>query len=391
MFIQCSRGNACSRAVKEWNIELRVAALTFEEFLDARTEWDFALQRSLDKNIFLTWEWLSSWWRHYGDKRRFILVAVSGNEKILAAAPLMSSKYKLYGLKLGKMEFSGTPAADYHTFLLTEKRTEHVKLIMEYANYVAADWDCIEFKEVPEDSETVKILRAFSKESFKFEERIINLCPYILLPGKFEDYFQGLGSNWRRNMRRWGKKLKKDYKVDFNIHNDLDTLDGAMKTFFNLHQKRWQSQKHSGAFADPKFRDFHHDVAKSFAEKGWLSLCFLTLNGEPVSAVYAFKYANKIFNYLTGFDPQYSEYRVGHLIFMYFIKHSIENGLREFDFMRGGESYKLQWKALTRRNLEVRAVRKRIVPMVYDWITKNDKLTPLVYKLGERLSLGKIS
>jgi len=368
---------------------LKVAALTFEEFLDARTEWNCALQQSLDNHIFLTWEWLSCWWKHYGNKRNFILITIKDDKKILAAAPLMNSEYNLYGIKLRKIEFIGTPESDYHSFLLTAKKPEYTRTMINYVTCIAPDWDCFEFEEVPIDSETARVLRTVSKEPFKFEEEINTLCPYIILPSKFEDYFEGLGSNWRRNMRRWGKKLTKDYKVDFNIHNDLDTLDGAMKTFFNLHQKRWQSQGHRGAFADPKFRNFHLDVAKSFAEKEWLSLCFLTLNGEPVSAVYAFKYANKMFNYLTGFDPNHSEYRVGHLIFLNFIKNSIENGLREFDFMRGGESYKSNWNALVRKNLKVRAIRRRIIPVIYDWVTKNDRFSPLVYKSPRALALAR--
>lgn len=301
----------------------------------------------------------------------------------------MNTEYNLFGMNLRKIEFIGTPASDYQSFLLTAKKPEYARIMIKYVTSIAPNWDCFEFKEVPTDSETAGVLRTISKEPFTLEEEISTLCPSIILPSKFEDYFRGLGSNWRRNMRRWGKKLKKDYKVDFNIHNDSDTLDRAMKTFFNLHQKRWQSRGQRGAFTDPKFRNFHLDVAKSFAEKGLLSLCFLTLNGEPVSAVYAFEYANKMFCYLAGFDPYYSEYRVGHLIFLNFIKNSIENGLREFDFMRGGESYKSHWNTMARKNLKIKAIRKRIVPMIYDWITKNNKFSSLVYKSTHARALAR--
>ncbi len=368
---------------------MKVAELTFEQFLNYKTEWCEALQRSCDNHIFLTWEWLSTWWKHFGDERIFTLITVWDEGKLIAAAPLMSSSYKLAGLRLRKIEFVGTPAADYQTFLLTDNKVECAKLIVGYVNSKASRWDCIEFEDVPEESETMKILNTCSTRKLKFEERNLNICPYIILPAKFEDYFQGLGSNWRRNMRRWEKRLKNDYKVNFYIHEDLDSLDRAMKKFFYLHQKKWQSEKRVGAFADRKFRDFHMSVARSFAEKGWLNLCFLTLNDEPVSAIYAFKYKNKIFNYLTGFDPKYSEYRVGHLLFLYSIKNSIENGLKEFDFMRGGESYKQQWNTLIRNNLEVRAIKKRILPVVYDFLTKRDVLTPLTTTLGKHLSIAK--
>ena len=85
-------------------------------------------------NIFLTWEWLSTWWKHFGNERIFRLITVRDDEKLIAAAPLMSSKYKLAGLKLTKMEFVGTPAADYQTFLLTEKKAECASLMLDYAS-----------------------------------------------------------------------------------------------------------------------------------------------------------------------------------------------------------------------------------------------------------------
>ena len=316
------------------------------------------------------------------------MITVRDGEKILAAAPLMSSRYKLYGLELRKMEFIATPASDYHGFLITEKKPAHVKMMLEYAARTAAEWDCIELQEIPDDSETARILRAISKQPFKFGERIVNRCPYIFLPHKFEDYLQQLGYGFRKNLRRYERKLKRDYKVDFRICNATETINNAMRSFFDLHQKRWQSQKQPGAFLDRRFRDFHLEVARSFAERGWLALNFLMLNDEPVAAGYDFMYAKKLFYYLSGFDPEYSKYNIGHLRHMFLIKHCIENGVEEYDFMRGDEPYKLKWNTSMRENLEVRAIKRRIIPMAYDWITKNDRFSPLVYELGKRLSLN---
>jgi len=309
----------------------------------------------------------------------------------------MNTQYNLFGMKLRKIEFIGTPASDYHTFLLTARDPEYTRTIINYVNRLAPDWDCFEFEEVPTDSETAGVLRTLPKKSFNFEEEISALCPYIILPSRFEDYFEGLGSNWRRNMRRWGKKLNQDFKVEFKICDSVETIEDTLKAFFSLHQKRWRSKGQPGAFTDKAFCDFHHDVAKYFAEKGWLTLCFLTLDDEPVSTVYAFKYAQKMFNYLSGFDPQYSEYRVGHLVFLYLIKHSMNNGIKEFDFMRGDESYKRLWNPMMRKNLKLGAIRKTFVPIVYSWIMhararaimKNDRFSSLMRKIGRPIA-GKV-
>lgn len=370
---------------------MKAVELTFDEFLNSENEWANALQRSGDNHIFLTWEWLSTWWKYFGDQRTLRLITVKEDEKLIAAAPLMSSRYKLAGMIMKKLEFMGTPSADYQTFLLVDKKPACVSSIVDYASNEGSSWDCIEFKDVPEDSETIGLLRNCLAEKPKFEERAVNVCPYIILPSKFESYFQGLGSNWRRNMRRWEKRLKEEFTVGFVVQNNIDELAQSMEDFFELHQKKWASEKCPGAFSNRKARDFHQELARRFAEKGWLSLSFLTLNDKPVSVIYGFKYGNKLFNYLTGFDPEYSDYHVGHLLFLYSIRNATENGVREFDFMRGNEDYKQLWNTQVRHNLEVRAIKKKIVPVVYDFLKKKPLFTPLTNTLGKHLSLSENS
>lgn len=367
---------------------MKAAELTYDEFLNSKDEWVNALQRSGDNHIFLTWEWLSTWWKHFGAQRTLRLVAVKDDDKLIAAAPLMSSKYKLAGMQIKKLEFVGTPAADYQTFLLVDKKPACASLIVDYANNEDSPWDCMEFKDVPEDSETIGLLRNCLGKKPKFEERVANICPHIILPSKFEDYFQTLGSSWRRNMRRWEKQLKADFKVGFTVDHDVDKLDETMKIFFDLHQKKWASEKCPGAFFLEEARAFHQELARRFAENGWLCLRFLTLNDKPVSAIYGFKYQNKVFNYLTGFDPQYSEYRIGHLLFLFSIKNAIESGMREFDFMRGDESYKQLWNTQIRHNLEVRVIKRKIVPVFYDFLKKKPLFNSLTNTLGRHLSLS---
>ena len=44
----------------------------------------------------------------------------------------------------------------------------------------------------------------------------------------------------------------------------------AMNLFIKLHEMKWNSEGKPGAFAEEEFRNFHLDVAESFAKNGWL-------------------------------------------------------------------------------------------------------------------------
>jgi CelD/BcsL family acetyltransferase involved in cellulose biosynthesis len=121
------------------------------------------------------------------------------------------------------------------------------------------------------------------------------------------------------------------------------------------------------------------DVANAFAEKGWLALFFLTFNDEPVSSIYCYEYNEKLYAYLSGFDPEYALYRPGHLAIKNLVRYGAEKGLKEFDFLRGNEKYKTIWgSSKIRRNLEFRIPKRSFRAKLYNW-TVNSRTLPYLY------------
>ncbi len=347
---------------------MTIVNIEFDEFLEERTQWNQAAERSIDNNIFLSWEWISTWWKHFGEKRRFFLIAITDRNNILAAAPLMLSTHSILGLTLTKLQFVGSPDSDYHSFLLTQGNQQLAMNMIKYAHRRVPELDIIELREIPETSETAKLLGNAPNMPCRFERRSRSTCPCVHLPGNYEEYFAGLSSNLRASLRASERKLMKNFKVAFRIVGDPDATEKAMRTMFELHEKRRAAQKQDSAFMRQKTRDFHLEVAKTFADRGWLVLAFLTLDEEPVAALYAFKYANKLHYYQSGFDPRYYRYGVLQLLHNYLIRHCIANGLSEYDFMRGNEPYKRRWNAVERTNLEFRAVKRRPLPLLLKWV-----------------------
>src|SRR5262245_19899198 len=67
-----------------------VETITDPEVLTAlRGEWRDLLQASSADCVFLTWQWLSTWWRHLSQGRRLCLIAVRSAGELIAVAPFM--------------------------------------------------------------------------------------------------------------------------------------------------------------------------------------------------------------------------------------------------------------------------------------------------------------
>jgi CelD/BcsL family acetyltransferase involved in cellulose biosynthesis len=348
----------------------------FNEFLNLKDRWNDCLVQSLDNNIFSTWEWLSIWWKHFGEGKKLVILLVEDEKEILAIAPFVYSEHSFLGVgNLKKISFVGSPESDYNSFILKEKKVKSVELIFDYLNK-HIDWDYLELEDIPENSATMDLLRSthLKKQYKHWEERQSTLCPFLTLPNSMDVLMEGLSKNMRQNLRRYSRKLEREYRVELKNYDEIGSLEEAMETFFQLHQKRWESRGDLGAFNKPLFRNFHIDIAKCFAEKGWLRLYFLTVNDKPISTHYSFEYNQKVYYYLGGWDPEYSRYMVGSLFMMYDIEKCIQRGLKEYDMMRGIEPYKTRWTTKARKNITVSFVRKGLFPQIYSWLIKRDKI-----------------
>jgi CelD/BcsL family acetyltransferase involved in cellulose biosynthesis len=345
----------------------------FNEVENYGSQWDDFLRISVDNHVFLTREWLETWWRHFGKKREPLLLAVINKEKIQALAPLMISHYKLFGVKLRSIEFIGSPNSDYHGFIFRSENSVYAKVILDHIRQQS--YDCIELKNIPEESQTAKVLRVYSRKHPFLKEKEIDTCLFIKLPRSFEEYLHMINKRKLKNIYRRERNLKKLYKLEHGYFNQLGfTLNEAMNIFFDLHQRRQQSKGRDGIFRHSIFKNFHLDLARIFNERGWLRLYFLMLDGKPVSAEYGFEYGQKLYLYQTGFDPQYSRYGVCNLTILYHIKDCIQRGLRECDMMRGEHTYKKEWCCGARKNIEFYEVKRNPFAKAYEWFIKRKTL-----------------
>lgn len=315
---------------------------------------------STNNAVFSTWEWITCWWKHFGDGRRLrVLVAEEGHRPI-AIAPLMLSEYKVMKFgRLRKIEFVGTPQSDYNNFILNENEPECLRLFVNHIEGLH-DWDLFEVRDVLDDSTSARLLCDYSVTSpWRLEKRVSTLAPYVELPPTLEEFRRLLGEAMRHNLSRRWRRLREQYHIDFKTYRDFTSVQEAMDVLFELHQKR---RSNIGGVPSPFMtsdtRAFHSELATIFAGKDWLNLNFLMADDEAIAGTYCFDYSGKTYSYQAGFDPRFSRYGVGSLLILRNIEESIRGHLGEYDFLKGAEPYKFSWPVKVRRSLVVGFVRR---------------------------------
>ena len=352
-----------------------------KQFYEMRTRWNQTLDKSKDNSIFLTWEKMAPSVNQLKKECTIkILCATEGNE-LVGIAPFRKTRKNLKGnLGYSFIEPLTNGDTDYAGLIMAKQETNCIHQFLQYL-YNQKDWDFMVLPDLPQASLTLELLKHTPKDlpKFKVEKGII--CPYLKIPNSKEKLLANLSVKHQKNLQRRLRKLKKEHgKVELKQYYELGSFEQTMEIFFELHQKRWILKNKPGRFDNQKARDITLQTAKYFAEKGWLRLYFLTVNNKPVAAELNLEYNKKMYGHLGGFDPDYSNYSVGHLLTLKVLEECVEKGISEYDFMQGDEPYKFDWTSKYRQNMNVFCVNKKLSSMMICLGLKASKLTSIGLK-----------
>lgn len=339
------------------------------QFQDLKAVWNGLLDKCLDRHIFLTWEYLSTYWKYFGRGKRLRILIAGANGKTLAIAPLRQTHYPILGsLSYDVIEPLAYAGADYAGFLMPQKAEDCCRSFLEYL-VESGGWDFMHLYDLPQYSVIPQLLSHLrvSGPSCELVDTPNRTCPYISIPDRTSLLTNSLSGHFRNSVQRCMRKLQREHgKVELVDSSGFGSITNAMNNFFRLHRERWLSKNMPGYFSEQVRRDFHVDLAKSFAAKGWLALYFLTVDDDPVAVSYNYVYDNRMYSVLGGFDPEYSTYSVGNLLMARVLEECVRRRIREYDLMKGGESYKFEWAKTSRTNISVRFVNHRPISILYD-------------------------
>lgn len=317
-----------------------------------REEWSELLEASSSDCIFLTWEWLYTWWKHLAGDRQLSIVVVRSGGRMVALAPFCLRPARLLSRRpLPVMEFLGTGCvgSDYLDFII--RRGHEVEARRAFAACLAKQQQVLDWTQLREGScAAAGVAADLEERGWTASETLSNICPLIPLAGmSWEAYLATLGAEHRYNFNRKWKHLNRDYRVRFLRADTEEECRESVDLVMELHNSRWRDRGGSNAFDTPMLVGFHHEVTRLALKRGWLRLYVLRLNGRPAAGLYGFLYGRTFYFYQSGFDATYHKQSVGLISMGLSIKNAIEEGAKEYDLLHGGEDYKSHWSRESRR------------------------------------------
>lgn len=334
------------------------------EFLALESCWDELLQQCATRSPFLSWDWVKIWWEEHRDKFKLAIgvVRTSGN-KTLAIAPLVigrevvgSRKQLLHLTFIGGI---GEIASQGMDFMVPAGHEENfTPLLCGIFAKLLRRVDILRLTMIPEDSPNLPhIMRALKQVTSGVSQLNRQPSRLLTLPASWQEIEQSHGGNWRSNMRRKQKKMDGEHQGRVVIGGRDVPFDVAFSALLELHGQRWSVEE--SLFLHERTKRFHRRLYERCAADGRMMIVLLELDGKFQAATYCLIHDNKAWFYQAGWNQDYCGISIGKLALAWTVRHAIELGLREFDFLPVDYSYKQEWADGVRHVVDIEAFNPR--------------------------------
>jgi CelD/BcsL family acetyltransferase involved in cellulose biosynthesis len=322
---------------------------TTEKFSELHAEWNALLQDSASDCVFLTHEWLFTWWQHLREGRRLSILTARQDGKLAGIFPLAVRNAQYARMTPRVLEFlgSGVIGSDYLDAIVQRGREQEVMAV--FAHELNRQGLMLQLSQLRKTSCLSSALaQALEDRQWTAADAKINICPFINLRGHtWESFLATLGSSHRYNFNRRLRNLTKNAELRIETARSPEEVEQALALVIALHRKRWDSPGNSEAFQTGQVVAFHQEFAGLAASQGWLRIMVMWLGDVPVAALYGLRYGATFYFYQSGFDPAWSKQSVGLVMMGVAIKAALEEGASEYDLLHGNEEYKFHWTADT--------------------------------------------
>ena len=331
---------------------LRVEELTrAEDLAGLAAEWNGLLARSDSDQVFLTSEWLTTWWEYFRGGRELFVLLVRAGARLVGIAPWMIEEGGRAGVRYRRIEFLGTGLSDRADLILAEPKAGCVEAILRHLADRSGAWTLADLREWDPTSGNLALFAgSVGGDGLDALATADSLCPYIPITSDWESFYETrFGHQTRRSRNKRFRALQKRGRVEFEDVTDPEELPEVLRGMAEV-EARLAAGGTRSVLGDERTRAFLLDVGRRFLAKGWLHVALLKLDGRIVAYHFAFRYGGAYYGYYKAYDPDLAAVSPGTILVTDVIRRCFEDGLREFDLLRGEESWKSEWTSSSRRN-----------------------------------------
>jgi CelD/BcsL family acetyltransferase involved in cellulose biosynthesis len=353
-------------------MSLTVRRWSLDEWQSQGAAWDELLAGSANDRLFLSSDWLTTWWKWFGARRGELqLLAVYRGGELVGAAPLYLRRVVRRMLPVRSLQFVGTAwhdpdalISEYLDFVALRGLEPQVRECLLEHLLESGGWSELLIGYARDSGGWLQTLSRTARASGTYGRATEHCVSHQAdLAGGFPAYLQRLGQSTRRSLWHLRRRLGDPANVRFE-HVGVDELDAAFEEFNELHARRWGAS----AFTAERL-SFHRELTRTLGPRGEVAFSRLRIGGRTVSMLYDLRKAGRQYNLKLAFDPTVERgYSLGLIHLGFAIERAANDGITMYDFLAGpGRLTDFKWHLSQQREslATLQLLRGQIVRRLY--------------------------
>ncbi len=320
----------------------------------------------------------------------FCLFAYEGAE-LVGVLPLVVTPRVVLAFKLPLLRTPwGLQTFSVDVLAAKGKENEIILALVKAARQLYPHHLGMEFRRLPEDSPTIAALKADRRGAVLISE-LDGGGHYLKLKGNFEEYRKRLSSKFRSNLNQRSRKLQqlKDVKITFLKGTDATEKD--LSRFMEVEASSWKGSNGTAILNSPDNISFYTALTRHLSEAGWLEWQFIDVEGKTIAGHLTFRFNHSIIFWRNGYDPSYSKYSPGSLLFEQLVKSAYESGEIDEINMMTDQHWHEEWEMVKREYYNLRLYPLNPLSFLYEFLSIYLRRKIRLYATQEfRSSLRKI-
>jgi len=304
---------------------------------------------------FLSYEWLRAWCTAFEEQRAPCLLVRDADGSLAAGACFRH-------MRRGQL----LAAASVHSEDWAVVATGDSPAETLWRGIAAMPWRRAVFPALREDAGRPGLAEAVLRNAgSRVVREVAAESPYLRLSGTFDELLGTRSRNFRSQLNRRRRALESAGSVAFRTSSRPADVERDIDAFLAVEAGGWKSRSRTAILSNPRTEALYRGFARAAAERGWLRLHLLELDGEVVAGDYACVYGGGEYLLKTGYDERFGRFSPGLVLRADVLRQATEAGLRFYDFLGGPDHYKLRWTQDMRTRFTLRAYRGRAAGPAY--------------------------
>lgn len=266
---------------------------SFEEIQAFQREWDSAVER-FGSCVYMTYDWLKTWWDFYGGASQLRLFVVWADGAIQSALPVYIERLgvgpfafrvaRLVGANIPPKVFDPPVGPAFVTLLF-----QHVMTVL----FDEEKCDLLSYGPVSQLHQSQADLVEAARRRFADPRCVsvdqVDVHTWFRLPTTIEGYFEQIGKSESKRRKYELRAMSKDFEVREDVVCDPGAVEHEFEAFADQHRANWAAQGKPGHFGSwPKGIEYHRSLVRAQAHKGRVRFYRIHADGEVISRQYAY-------------------------------------------------------------------------------------------------------